>query len=260
MTKPIRNSSYLIFIAILALSACNTLSTTYSVPYVQGLSSTFAVQTMVANPNLIFLVQTATPTSPSYTPTATLAPSALPSEPPTNTSPLPTETPFPSLTPIDPLLGSIGVDLTTGECINAAEFVEDVTIPDDTLIKPGKGFTKIWRLRNTGSCTWTPEYGLVFVAGDQMEGMSPKKLEITVEPGHTIDLALDLVAPPDMNYYQGNWMLQDEFGENFGTGSDANGPFWVSIKVYVKGWTDIFGGGGGGGNGGRIPAGCGGGG
>jgi uncharacterized membrane protein YgcG len=150
---------------------------------------------------------------------------------------------------METLSGSPEENTTPGECINAAEFVQDVTVPDDTLIKPGKSFVKIWRLRNIGSCTWTSNYLLVFIAGDQMEGASPKRLNTSIDPGNTIDLALDLVAPGDMNYYQGNWMLQDENGNNFGTGSDANGPFWVSIQVYQAGWRNIFGGNGGGGGG-----------
>src|SRR5690606_3738857 len=38
---------------------------------------------------------------------------------------------------------------------NVASFVADVTIPDNTNIAVSKAFTKTWRLRNSGSCTWT---------------------------------------------------------------------------------------------------------
>jgi hypothetical protein len=247
MTKPALIVGSLLCLSILVLSGCGTFYTPKALPTIQGLSSTLAIQTMVANPNLIFLVQSPTPTTPRNTPTQYSPNPTLVSLPATTNTPLPSIMLVPSLTPIATLSGSSRLNTTSGECVNAAEFVEDVTIPDDSLLQPSKKFTKIWKLRNIGSCTWNPNYLLVFVSGDQMQGTSPKKLDATVEPGNTIDLAIDLVAPKDMDYYQGNWMLQDESGNNFGGGSDANLPFWVSIKVYKSGWKDIFGGGGGGG-------------
>jgi hypothetical protein len=250
MTKMALNVGLLLLSFILILSACGTFSAPEVLPPIQGLSSTLAIQTMVANPDLIFLVYTATPTISNNTPTQNSPESTLPSNPNISNTPLPSITQIPSLTPIATLSGSSRFNTTSGECVNAAEFVEDVTIPDDSLIKPSKKFIKIWKLRNIGSCIWTPDYLLVFISGDQMQGKSPKKLDATVEPGKTIDLSIDLIAPKDIDYYQGNWMLQDENGDNFGTGSDAKLPFWVSIKVYKSGWMDVFGGNGGGGGGG----------
>ncbi len=47
-------------------------------------------------------------------------------------------------------------------------FVSDITIPDGSVISPGKNFQKLWRLKNVGSCVWTPSYQFVFITGDQM--------------------------------------------------------------------------------------------
>jgi len=33
-------------------------------------------------------------------------------------------------------------------CVPDAQFVADVTVPDDTVFKPGEAFEKIWRLKN----------------------------------------------------------------------------------------------------------------
>src|SRR5688572_18810473 len=41
---------------------------------------------------------------------------------------------------------------------NQASFVSDVTIPDNTSITVNDGFTKTWKLKNVGSCTWTSGY------------------------------------------------------------------------------------------------------
>jgi hypothetical protein len=38
---------------------------------------------------------------------------------------------------------------------DAAAFVSDVTYPDGSDVTLGSTFTKIWRLKNVGTCTWT---------------------------------------------------------------------------------------------------------
>ncbi len=60
--------------------------------------------------------------------------------------------------------------------MDSAEFVADVTVPDDTVIAAGKAFTKTWRLRNNGTSTWTLDYKLVFSHGDDLQSPSPNKL------------------------------------------------------------------------------------
>ena len=37
-------------------------------------------------------------------------------------------------------------------------FVSDVTIKDGQTLYGNESFTKVWRVKNTGSCTWTPDY------------------------------------------------------------------------------------------------------
>jgi len=39
-------------------------------------------------------------------------------------------------------------------CTDSAKFVLDVTIPDNSVISSNTAFTKTWRLKNTGTCTW----------------------------------------------------------------------------------------------------------
>jgi len=49
-----------------------------------------------------------------------------------------------------------------------AEFVEDVSMPDGTIVAAGSRFDKIWRIRNSGKKAWPAEVQLKFVAGDTM--------------------------------------------------------------------------------------------
>lgn len=112
---------------------------------------------------------------------------------------------------------------------NRASFVADVTIQDNTAITVGKSFTKTWRLKNVGSCTWTSGYQLVFDSGDQMSGPSSQQLTNgTVAPGQTIDVSVNLIAPASPGTYKGNWRLKDSNGVLFAL---STGPFWVQIKA-----------------------------
>ena len=114
---------------------------------------------------------------------------------------------------------------------NAAQFVADVTVPDDTVYAAGATFNKTWRLRNAGTCNWTTSYQLVFVDGTQMGAPATINLPSGVAPGNTIDLTVALTAPSAAGTYRGNFQLKDGGGVLFGIGSSANVSFWVEIVV-----------------------------
>jgi hypothetical protein len=138
--------------------------------------------------------------------------------PPTQTSNPPTSTPKPSLTP------------SQAPC-DRVEFVKDVTIEDGTEIDAGEPFEKVWRLKNSGSCTWTSGYNLIFDSGDQMDAPDHQQLTTgTVSPGQEIDVKVALVAPDDPGEYRGNFKLRNSDGADFGLGAQSK-PFWVEIVV-----------------------------
>jgi hypothetical protein len=117
-------------------------------------------------------------------------------------------------------------------CTLAARFVNE-TIPDNTQFAPGEQFVKTWTLQNVGSCTWTAEFALVYVRGEQMNGTSPSPIGQSVQPEDTIQVFLPQTAPAAPGEHQGFWMLSDEGGKQFGLGEDAATPFWVKINVVA---------------------------
>lgn len=118
---------------------------------------------------------------------------------------------------------------------NWAEFVADVSYPDNTLVPSGSNFIKTWRLKNIGSCTWTSGYRLLFVSGDGMSGAGSVQLTNgTVPPGSTVDTNISLIAPVSNGTYQGNYKLQAADGSVFGIGANANNVFYVKIKVETQ--------------------------
>jgi len=109
--------------------------------------------------------------------------------------------------------------------------VEDVTVPDASIFTPGSQFTKVWRLKNNGTCTWTTKYRLVFVNGDILSGVNNTPLPVDVKPGQTVDIVMNFTAPLFEGSYRSNWQIKNEKGQLFGTTAAANRPFWVDIKV-----------------------------
>lgn len=184
---------------------------------------TSAAQTVIARATLsaaeTAIAQLTQIAQATPTPTATV-PSPTPVTP-TNTAvpPTPTSPPFtPTPTPIP---------------CNWAQFITDITVEDGTEFPPNTSFTKTWRLKNIGTCTWTPQYDLVFASGSQMDGDDFIPLNANVRPGESIDVSATLVSPGKEGNYTGNWALRDSSGVVFGLGPQQNQPFWVKISVKV---------------------------
>ena len=183
---------------------------------------TAAAQTLEAKLTRFPLsTQPALPTTdnPSVNPTPTPLPPAETNTPaPTQAAPTRTFTPAPTDTP-------------TPIC-DAARFIEDVTIPDGTVLSPGESFTKTWRLKNTGACAWDSSYALVFDVGDQMGGPMSIPLATTVAPGQEVELSVNLHAPDESGSYRSYWRLRNPSGVMLAIANGYKGKsFYVDIKV-----------------------------
>jgi hypothetical protein len=193
----------LLLLALTLLAACNFPGPA-STP---DLDATFAAQTLSAQ-----LTSIAQPVATTAAP-----PTAIPLTP--TTAPSPTTAPTSTVT------------ATTVPCDRAGQIL-DITYPDGSDLAPGAGFVKTWRIRNTGSCTWTSGYSLVFDHGDSMG--SPASIPLTagtVAPGATVDVSVSLTAPAAAGTYRGYYRLRNPSGVLFGTDPGANTAFWVEIEV-----------------------------
>lgn len=110
-----------------------------------------------------------------------------------------------------------------------ATYVKDVSYPDNTELAAGTSFTKTWRIKNTGACTWSEDYAVVFMGGDEMDTPSSVSMPHTVHPGDTVDISVDLTAPTSIGTYRAEYKLRSDTNMVFGLGGDK--PFWVQIKV-----------------------------
>jgi hypothetical protein len=111
-----------------------------------------------------------------------------------------------------------------------AQFITDVTIPDGTVVNPNQAFTKKWRIKNVGTCTWTG-FTMVFDSGDSMGGPASKPIS-TVNPGQEIDLEVNLTAPASPGNYRGYWRINTNGNVLVPVVSGYQGKsFYVDVKV-----------------------------
>jgi hypothetical protein len=144
--------------------------------------------------------------------------------------PLPTASPVVAPPTSTPIVLPSSAPPVVNRC-DAASFVKDVTISDGTVFSRGSNFTKTWRLQNTGTCSWTSSYALVFVSGDPMNGPTVVALPGNVNPGQTVDISVNLTAPGKDGHYRGYWKLRNASNALFGIGDNADVAFWVDITV-----------------------------
>lgn len=169
---------------------------------------------------IIILMVSACSPSAETTPTQELPDDTY--TPTTEATPEPTAT----QSPTEPALSESPTTAVQKSCINAATFVADVTVPDNTPFKKGEAFVKTWRIRNDGTCTWGPDYSLAFSQGAQMNGPASTPLPV-VAPGETTDISINLVAPPQDGVFTGYYKFHDPDGQVFNVGLSKN--IWVKI-------------------------------
>lgn len=162
--------------------------------------------------------QSPAPATPTMTaaapPTSTAA--ALTSIPPTAES-TPTLTPTPA-----------------GPCTDKASFVDDVTIPDYAHLDVKETFTKTWRIKNTGTCTWNTDYKAAYSRGDALGAPISIPLSETA-PGATIDISANMAAPTVGGKYEIFYQLTNAAGDPMPV--DDGDVIWALItvgKVYAS--------------------------
>ena len=208
MLKVARNLSILIVI-MFVFSACNLPSNAPTPTSASNVVLTAAALTVQAQLTPTAPLSFNTPTLPVAVATNTSG--SVPTLPPASTRP-------PAFT-------------ATAVC-DQAQFVRDVTIPDGSQIPPNSSFTKTWRLKNAGACTWSG-YSLVFESGDLMGATSPQSIP-SVPPGGEVDLSVNFTAPATSGSYRSYWRIRNANGVLIPVlGGTQGKSFFVDIKVSV---------------------------
>ncbi len=214
-------------LVLLLLSACNLGQAAPPAPTAIDPS---LILTQAAQMVFTAMTQTAQAWTPTPAPTETPVPSPIPVS---QSTPLPTLPSFGTATAIPTVIPTFGppnpvpTSLAVG-CSNS-EYAGYTNPPAGTVFKPGEKFFKVWRLKNTGTCTWDDGFRLVYVGGDGDMGGQPyviTQAKDFVKPGQTKDFGVWLTAPNVEKDYGSCWRMQDDRGNFFGVTVCA----WFTVR------------------------------
>ena len=149
-------------------------------------------------------------------------------EPTATETQLPTE--IPTQTQAAPAVTLMPTNASSSTLCLQASLVSE-TIPDDTQMAAGESFEKSWTLTNTGTCTWTEAYSLVFHHGSSMGAPERVSLPGNVAPGQSHTFLLNMSAPTTSGTHIGFWTLESTDGTQFGVGESGSQLIWVQIVI-----------------------------
>ncbi len=208
-------------LTVLLLTACSPVEATPDTMEVQNRINAAVAQTLSALTTQVASVQQTEEAQPTETslPTATK------------------EVSIPEITPLPTTVAAAAVKPTTapGNCTDYASFVADITIPDGTMVPPGTKFVKTWAIKNTGTCTWTSDYSLVWIGAALMEASNRVPLTTqNILPGQTAHVSVELTAPQEIGKHVfSQWKLMNSKGQVFGVMDNKGKEQSIWSEIFV---------------------------
>ncbi len=150
------------------------------------------------------------------------------STPMSSATPVLAETLTPTITPSPIPTATLPPPDNAANCTNAARFIADVTIPDNSNLNPNEGFTKIWRVQNMGTCIWWEGYYIDHYSEENFNAPVYSPVPRT-NPGEQADLAVNLVAPSYPGFFRGNFVIKNPAGLPMEIEGDSR--LWLVINV-----------------------------
>lgn len=232
--KSPRRTLFLLLTAALTLAACNVGATPAPAIDVNAINTaafTTAMAQISAQQTQTALVAPSATSFPTNTPLG-LATSALPVDaaasptgsggilPTVSFNSTPNTTPIAGFTQLATAAAPTTGQVSTASGCNDGVFVGE-TLPDKSVVDGGKGFTKAWELKNTGTCNWDEGYVFAFqkdLSSSAIEGydIEIKSSDTVTKPNHSQSFIVKLTAPTAAGEYKGYWKMQADNGSPFG--------------------------------------------
>jgi len=114
--------------------------------------------------------------------------------------------------------------LPTPECSNILTFLEDLSIPDGTVVHPGDLLDKRWLVQNNGSCNWNERYRLKLISGPAL-GVPEEQALYPARGGTQAIIRILFTAPDQAGLQRSAWQAFSPEGEAFGD------PFYIEILI-----------------------------
>lgn len=128
-------------------------------------------------------------------------------------------------------LTAVSLPTPTPVCSNNLQFLEDLSIEDGTVVAPGEGLDKRWKVHNSGTCNWNTEYEVRLVAGPIMDAPSPRALYPALS-GTDAEIQMHFTAPDEPGAYRSAWQAFAPDGSPFGV------SFFIDIVVEAQAATE----------------------
>jgi hypothetical protein len=114
--------------------------------------------------------------------------------------------------------------ISTPACTDNLTFLEDLSLPDGTVVKPGAPLDKRWLVENSGSCNWDEKYRLKFMSGAELSAPLDQAL-YPARSASSATIRIIFTAPSEPGTYQSAWQAYNPQGEPFGN------PVFMQVTV-----------------------------
>ncbi len=112
----------------------------------------------------------------------------------------------------------------TPQCTPQLRYLEDLSIPDGSLVQPGETLDKRWAVENAGTCNWDSAYTLRLIAGPALGAPEEQPL-YPARAGAQAVIRILFTAPQEAGTYRSAWQAYDPAGNPFGD------PIFIEIQV-----------------------------
>ena len=114
--------------------------------------------------------------------------------------------------------------VATPQCSDLLTYLEDLTIPDGTVVQPGDVLDKRWLIQNNGSCNWNENYRLKLVSGPAL-GVPEEQALYPARGGTQAVIRILFKAPNEPGLQRSAWQAFTPQGEAFGD------PIYIEISI-----------------------------
>lgn len=110
------------------------------------------------------------------------------------------------------------------DCVSDLNFIDDVTITDNSFVTYGSTMDKQWLVENTGTCHWDVSYRLRHLGGAVL-GAPEEVMLYPAKSGTQATIQIVFTAPFTDGVYESAWQAYDPEGNPFGD------PIYIRVTV-----------------------------
>jgi len=109
-------------------------------------------------------------------------------------------------------------------CQDNLTYVQDLTIPDGSVVAPNTAMDKRWQVENSGSCNWDKGYHLKLTGGNAL-GATEDQALYPARSHSQAEIRIEFTAPAESGSYRSSWQAFTPDGKSFGD------PIFIDIVV-----------------------------